>query len=47
MVGWKGFDKINVHKYITYNFSTAILPHVYGSWNIKQKKIEKKCNAHL
>jgi hypothetical protein len=28
--------------YITYNFSIAIGPHVYGSWNIiKQKKIEK------
>ncbi len=27
---------------ITYSFSTAIRPHVCGSWNItKQKKIEK------
>ncbi len=29
-------------QYITYNFSTAIGPHVCDSWNItKQKKIEK------
>jgi len=29
-------------QYIIYNFSTAIGPHVCGSWNItKQKKIEK------
>jgi hypothetical protein len=29
-------------KYITYNFSTTIGPHVYDSWNItKEKKIEK------
>jgi hypothetical protein len=29
-------------KYITYNFSMAIGPHVYVSWNItKQKKVEK------
>jgi hypothetical protein len=42
MVKWKGLDKINVHKYITYSFSTTIGPHVYAPWNItKQKKIEK------
>jgi hypothetical protein len=35
-------------KYTTYNFSTAIGPHVCGSRNItKQNKIEKLCNAHL
>jgi hypothetical protein len=35
-------------KYITYNFSIAIRPHVCGSWNITQKKkIEITYNAHL
>jgi len=30
-------------EYIIYSFSTAIGPHLCGSWNIiKQKKIEKK-----
>jgi hypothetical protein len=39
---WRGLDKINVYKVLTYNFSTAIGPHVYGSYNItKQNKIEK------
>jgi hypothetical protein len=29
-------------KYIIYNISTTIAPHVYDSWSItKQKKIEK------
>jgi len=42
MVGSRGLEKINVHKYIIYSFSTAIGPHVCCSWNItKQKKIEK------
>jgi hypothetical protein len=31
MVKWKGLDKINVHKYIIYSFSTTIKPHVCGS----------------
>jgi hypothetical protein len=39
---WGGLDKIMYTKYITYNFWTAIGPHVYDSWNIiKQKKFEK------
>jgi hypothetical protein len=34
--------KLMYIQYIIYNFSMAIGPHVYGSWNItKQKKIEK------
>jgi hypothetical protein len=41
MVRWRRLDKINVHKYIIYSFSTTIGPHVYDSWNVtKQKKLK-------
>jgi hypothetical protein len=42
MVKWRGLDKINVHKYITYNFSTTKGPYVYDSWSfIKNIFFEK------
>ncbi len=42
MVRWGRLNKIIVHKVYIYNFSMAIGPHVYDSWNItKQKEIEK------
>jgi hypothetical protein len=30
-IRWRKLNKINVHKYIIYSFSTTIGPHVRGS----------------